>query len=399
MKYEKKVLAYSINKWNETFEGINSLQVSHDLNIPHPTVRRIFKRFRDQNKGTLNDGVMLYSFKYGGDKKELDDGGRYVATIFYPSKELLNNYYIKSRYAKGDLPAFLRQLHQGHHKSEMLYFTESVLERYMRHPERYNVTDIAWGGFLSSNINYINQLPEAEAESACCRVTRFGKVTSLEGKHFVTAMLEDLAAMPDMEQRYWRENQVHEDLSIFDPDFYKYYLKFYEGAPADSHDPLNDLLGMLRKINNLPHVGSLFKNLDIHLTYPVENNREGFYRACKNLYKVIGPENINISVLKRFLRKNYNYHPKKVGVRKLYSTFLKLVECLDDSIEILTDTIKDHRLLNNKNTVHTDYLNEFKKLCKSLLHSYSILYKKLKYDDSVEEPIHPPKKQSIAHEL
>lgn len=392
MGLNQKILDYCMEKWNKKFDGISSYNVSTKLGIGHKKVRKAFKSFLRENKGTLNENVLLQPFELNK-----DDQGKVTevtTTVFFPSKETLRENFSKSGLAKKNIPEFKKRLHLGHRRSELAYFTNSVLKKYYDFTDKFNIQDSLFGGFLSSNSTYFDGLSKERRHKEYVPILRFGKRKLDKNEQVVTAILDDLAALPESEQQHWSFSEIeHPNFSLFDPDFHKYHLRYYDGIPVIAQDPLNQLLKMLKKINALPNVGNLFSNLkDVNLQYPVTKKHEGFCTCCDQLYKVIGFDNLSIEVLKKFLQTNYNYRDsdflegkkgQALSVEQLFKLFLKEVGYLQDSIDKLVTEIKehripdDHKIIASKYRTH-DYLTEFKKVCQSLLISFTILYEKLR---------------------
>ncbi|HEX6983657.1 MAG TPA: hypothetical protein VF181_12930 [Balneolaceae bacterium] len=373
-----------MEKWNKRFDGISSFNVSAKLGIDHKKVRKAFKNFLRQNKGTLNESVVLRPFELN---KNI------TTTVFFPSKESLKESFSKSDLAAKHIPEFKKRLHLGHRRSELAYFSKSVLSKYFNLTDKFDIQDSLFGGFLSSKSTDVSGSSKEEPPKEKVPILRFGKRKLDKDEQVVTAILEDLAELPESEQQHWHFSEIERpNFSLFDPDFHKYYLRYYDGIPVHKRDPLKGLLEILKKINSLPNVGNLFNNLDdVHLQYPVKKSSEDFAASCDRLYKVIGPDNLNIKALKKYLRTNYNYRDKDffgeenqpVGNEQLFGKFLKEIGFLENSIDKLLNSVKEHTIppdhqINALRSGAHDFLSEFRNLCQSLLISYTILYEKLR---------------------
>lgn len=113
--------------------------------------------------------------------------------------------------------------------------------------------------------------------------------------------------MSEFEQRYWHSHElsIHELKFIPNDEAYeKFFDRSYEGAWVEYIDELADLT------KNLEAVNSLFDNKifnKIRNTYcrpPVENTKKAYFDSCSELFKLVGPDNINQKVLKEFLKNN-----------------------------------------------------------------------------------------------
>lgn len=399
MGINKKILDYCMEKWNKRFDGISAYSVSEKLGISHKKVREVFKLFRRENKGSLNENIILRPFNLSKRDKA---NSEIITTVFYPSKESLAENYIRSDLSNKNIPEFRKRLHLGHQRNELAYFSKSVLHKYSSLPDKFTIQDSPIGGFLSSNPAYIKSLPKENMSEEYIPILRFGKRKVDKTEYIITAILEDLAELPESEQEHWHFSEVERpNFSLFDPDFHKYHLRYYTGNPVRTRDPLNKLVKILKKINSLPNVGPLFDNLNIStLGYPVKKTQDDFCTSCDELYRLIGPENLNTEILKKFLHSNYNYShldfqdPKNQPLRNedLFEKFLQQVGFEENSIGTLLNELKKHEVPSDHHMEISylnsrDFLTEFKKMCQSLLICYTILYEKLKNGVTAPETI------------
>lgn len=390
MDINKQILDFSLREWNNNFDGVSSYHVSTHLGIDHEKVRETFRTFKKMNIGTLNEDVVLASTKAHQDLKKDE---QLVATIFYPSKETLEMKYKKEESDQQEAPEFKKRLQLGHQYSELSYFSPSVLQKYLDSPEKYNVQDTLCGGFISSNESYISNLPDEQKKKEYIDIIRYGKRKVDDDKQVVTGILQDLGDLPKADQRHWYLSEIDDpDISLFDPEYHKYHLKFYNNTPTSAYNPLQGICDALKKINSLPNVGKLFKDISNNgLKYPVNKKFKDFCSSCDKLYKIIGPENMSRDIFKSYLYKNYNYREedfidtksgKPLTNEQLFRKLLQEIGFLTCSVDKLIKKIKqhkipaDHRILASR-FKGPDYLTEYKKLCQSLLVSFSILHQVL----------------------
>lgn len=383
---DNKILDYCLLKWNTNFCGISSLEASKDLDLPHDKVRNAFKRLKGNRKGTIIDEVKLGT-DYG--TSEIESREKVTATIFYPSHTQLKKYFLANRagFSNIPIPPFQKDLHLGHRTFELYFFSPSVLNRYFDNAEKYNIQDYKAIGFFASNKDYISGLKLQQAHEKSFSVKRYGKVQTEAGDLLVTAMLADLAEMPVDEQNHWLTHKFEGSPAVVDLEFQKQYLKFFKSVPADSHDPLHDLLNLLQKINSLQFLGKIFKNLDpTNLKYPVQNTYQSFKDSCKELYKHISPDELDNEVIQKFLSTNLHYQSSDFSFRnplKLFQKFLNEFELSGNTIKKLTDKVKNNRILDPQKR-EKDFLMEFKKLSHALLIAYRILYEELKSQGPID---------------
>lgn len=394
MNINNQILDYCLREWKKTFSGINSYDVATRLNIAHERVREAFKIYKKKNMGTLNEDVVLHTLKIPQDSKQADE---IAVTIFYPSKESLEMKY-KSDTEEEEPQEFKKRLRLGHQCSDLSYFSPSVLQKYLSSPEKYNIQSSLCGGFISSNENYLSNLSEKQKKKEQINIIRYGKRKISDGKQAITGILEDLSKLPEADQRHWHLAEIEDpDISLFDPDYHKFHLKFYNSTSVNMYNPLQGICETLKKINALSNVGKLFKNINSDdLKYPVNKKYDDFCSSCDKLYKVIGPENMSSDILQKYLSKNYNYQKEdfidtKLGQpltnEQLFRKLLNEVGFLTCSVDKLIREInnhkipQDHRILTSR-FKSPDYLTEYKKLCQSLLISFNILYQILNKDMS-----------------
>ncbi len=369
MNIKKDILEYCLKYWNDNFCGISSHQVSTDLQIRHEKVRQTLRKLKEENKGTLNDDVVISLDETGREREIAKKGDREkLITIFFPSREILTDYFNNSGLSKKDIPEYKKKLHLGHNQTELFYFPAEVLKKYTDDPENYNLCDTLCGGFLT-------------IKSDDSYTLRYGKRKINEDERVVAVALDDLSELDPSEQQYWHTLELETpEFSVDDPDFHEFYLRYYEITPVDSYDPLHDLIATIRKINSLSHVGNLLGNVDnSRLKYPVKNTYKSFYKACKELSRVIAPNSINKKALKEYLCKNYNGYDnlkdekEDCDINELFINLLKEINFIDSSITSLKRKVRSLDKISSG-----DYLDKFKKLCKNLLLWHRILHRKLK---------------------
>lgn len=375
MNTKRDILEYCLEYWNVNFCGISSHQVSIDLRIDHEKVRRTFRIFKKERKGTLNDDVLISADDAETENGVIADGDEQIfITIFFPSKDILSDYFYSSELAYKDIPDYRKKLHLGHNRTELFYFPTEVLKKYFNDPDRYGIHDTPCGGFLSEKTDGSYTL-------------RYGKRKINKNEQVVAAALDDLSELSPAEQQHWISHEMDTpEFSIDDPEFHEFYLRYYEITPVDSYDPLNDLIATIEKINSLSHVGNLFSNIEkSRLKYPVKNTYKSFYKSCRELAKVIAPNSINKKALTEFLRKNYNGYDnlkdekEECDVNELFINFLREINFIDNSITGLKRKVRSLDKISSG-----DYLDKFKKLCKNLLLWHRLLHRKLRGTKPVE---------------
>lgn len=380
MAMDQLILNFCLEKWNKSFCCANSLEVAGIYKIDHAEVRNAFRRLKNNRKGTIIDEIAPLP-DTGAGEIEKEKGS---ATLFFPAKKELKKYYEANK-SYPDVPPFTKAMHLGHRPFELWFFSDAVLNRYLKNSNKYNVEDSDFFGFFCTNKDYVSNLQLEQTRENCFSVKRYGKIHTNNGEIIIATILADLSELPADDQEYWFRHQT-EAPALTDVKFQKNYLKFFRSVPVDSHDPLHDLIAILHKINSLQHVGRLFKNLDAAtLKYPVYDSYENFRECCKELYKFISPDNINANLLKNFLRTNFHYQMRDLSFGEpqknfsLFKLFLTKFTIFDNSIQELTGKVKNQNLLDFEKR-EKDFLMEFKKICEALLTAYRILYEELKVE-------------------
>ncbi|EXA54843.1 hypothetical protein J504_3647, partial [Acinetobacter baumannii 348935] len=69
-------------------------------------------------------------------------------------------------------------------------------------------------------------------------------------------------------------------------------------------DELSDLTNNLESLNSLFENNIFNKVQNIYCRPPVENTQKSYFDSCSELFKLVGPNNINQKTLKDFLRNN-----------------------------------------------------------------------------------------------
>lgn len=279
---EKKVLRFCSKKWFKNPAGISALDLDREFGFSNKEAMILFESLVEKGMGTINANVVLYQISFSvGKKFPPSDGKEVVTHIFFPSKEVLSQYYYKSDLSKQDIPEYSKRLHLGAHQIGLVFFSEEVLRKYFDHPERYKIEDTLAGGNLTTNW-------ENEDEAEEYLHVRYGKKLINGGKVAVTAIYKDLAMMSPNEQKYWSSFEIKEFVSDpGDENFRRFMLRTYEGEFVDFPDPIAELSKSIQCMNaNLGGEPIFLKTSNMHLRPPVENTRKAYCDSCSELYKL-----------------------------------------------------------------------------------------------------------------
>ena len=296
---EYKIISLSIDEWSKRFVGISGIDLSSRLGITNEEVMIILEKLESEGKGTLNRNVQLYSITTAPNNPKFEIPKEPTTThVFFPAKELLVEHYYNSDLVRSGLPEYKIRLHHGGHQLEMVFFSDEVLTRYMDHPEYYYLNDSLAGGGIST---------KSESPASRYLYVRYGKRKFESGESSVTAILKDLSAMADEEQRYWHSHEIKEsNFSKNDPNFGRFIARNYEGEFVNYPSPLKDLSDTLDSVNAISIDGKIFGKVEnSHLRFPVENTYKSFCDCCSELYKLIGPDNLKQKGLKKILKNRF----------------------------------------------------------------------------------------------
>ena len=334
-----KVLELSLQQWNRAFGGTSALDVYEKLSTTNEIVMKAMESLRDQGKGTINANVELFVIKFDPENPKFEVPSKATVThVFFPSKEILTEYFYSSSLVRENYPEYKNRLHCGAHQLELAMFSDEVLTRYFDHPELYNVEDSLSGGHIWA---------KSEAPENRYLYVRHGKRKLKSGRTAVTAIYKDLYAMSAEEQRYWYAYELSdEEVDRHDPNFARFLARAYEGAFVDFPNPIKDVVSTLGNINAAFGRGGLFNHTNnSHFRPPVENTEKAYYDCCSEFYKLIGTDSLNQKAIKSMLSDKFSINDSDFfhaeSGRPLSS--LQLLSLLEDKLSssgLLTSIIK-----------------------------------------------------------
>ena len=372
----EQVLSATVSGWFRSFCGTSALDVARELALDHGLVLTTFEELADAGYGTMNMNVKLYQFKFDLDNPGVDFDPEPVTThIFFPSTEALKRAYFLSDLAKQGLPEFTERMHLGAHQIGLAYFSEEVLSRYLDHPEMDETNDSLAGGEISSLSN---------APDDRYLYVRYGKRRLRSGHVAVTAIYKDLSDMRAPEQRYWHAHELESpEFEKSDTHFRTFISRTYDGEFVDYHDPFSALLTAVEQVNAAAGSTPFFKRLENrHLRMPVEQTYKSYCDAASELYKVLGPDNVDQPKLKSALVSNFSVSgadlthaetgrplstlqlfeliEKKIGAPGVYTA------CLRKLAKLRIDA--DHKILEPRSSEQS-YSTQFADMCGEITHA------------------------------
>jgi len=394
---EEKIMSIAVQHWKEKFAGISALDIAEKLCISHQEALRYIYILRDEGKGTLKENVKLgrISFTFD-DKGKLikEEKGGVVATVFFPSKEILKRQFeIENK----DYGAFLNRLHQGDSQLVHCYFGLEVLTKYLNHPERYDIQDDVIGGHILTKDEYYFSLPEDTREENTFAQIRYGKRKLADGSVVIAVVLRDLSRLPLKEQKYWESYEIdNPNFSASDTDFEKYIRQNFEAEFIDHGDPLSKIIERIKSINGLCSAlynEKLFRNAGSdYLRHPSINTEEAYNDAHKELYKLIGPDSLNEKLIKHILleslgkKDNDLIHKENKRKKEAIELFRMIFENLDTQDQGLIKNAWDTVGTARKGSAHKiiqpslsqkDFVKQFRDDCTDLLRAFTIVEEEL----------------------
>jgi len=396
---KKKIIDISIKHWHDRFTGISALDIAEKLDISHEETLRYLEELKNENKGTLNENVTLYQISLDLNSKNSDfklpEPKPVTTHIYFPSKSMLETYFqnnLKEFIENGE---YTNRLHRGGNQIELIYFDIKVLAKYFDNKEIYSIDDDVTGGVIRLNSDYITTLSEKEIDKIFFDKIRYGKRKLTNNNISVSAILNDLSGLNKREQSYWYGFEIEDDdFSSHDEDFSRFVSRAYYGNWTDSNDPIQDIKITIEELNNIFPFKLFAKSENPYLRYPINNTFKEFVDCNSELYKLIGPDNIKLSKLKKIYTKYLNgssdfIHKESKRPFSSMQVMDLILNKIDKRFAVIFKThlekVKQNRIegdhkitLPHQNKMN--YIKEFKQICydsKTILMNLKIEYKKL----------------------
>jgi hypothetical protein len=395
---EQKILDYSVSHWQENSSGISGTNIAEHFGVPHEMVSEIFDRLEKQEKGSVRRDVTLCQFSISINKPEVESKKEIHTSIFFPSRDILTEYFYSAELHRLVIPEYKTRLYKGGSQIQLLYFDNEVLERYLNHLEIYDIEDTVASGYIHLSDKYLLGLSEDELEKVVFPPIRFGKRHLFDGSVAVAVILHDLSELPEKEQAHWYSHEIKEPLfATNDSDFETFFRKNFEAELLDDNDPLEKVLGEVSKINALVGENGLFTiDNNPYLSYLVVNTYKRFCDSCSELYKLFSPDSLNDKNLKYLLQKHFDFsendffHPqtnRPLGKLDLFKRFCCKIGCGD--LFRVIEEVKNHRVsadhkVTRPNVAEQNYITEFRRILHDLsvyLESFAQEIKKLKLSE------------------
>mgnify|MGYP006283767889 CR=1 FL=1 len=366
---KQQIIDISIKHWNERFVGISAYDIAKELKLSHNEVMEYLVQLKRENKGTLNENVSLYQVSININEETDNvktEHNTIVTHIFFPSKDILERFYLENlnKFLKNG--EYKNRLHRGYSQIDLAYFDIEVLRKYIRNKEMYTIDDDVTGGLLKLNPNYLNTLPDDEIEKIYFNKIWYGKRKLLNGNVSVSAILSDLSKLSSREQSYWHSFELENpEFTENDVDFNRFVTRAYYGNWVKSDDPLFEISKEINNANNIFEF-KLFRDAEnTYLTYPINNTLKEFADCNSELFKLIGPDNlIKYSIKKIYLEFLNGKHEELINtnsgkafsqIQILNLVLKKLNKELAEDFKRVWDKIKQKRIIADHKISKPDY--------------------------------------------
>lgn len=341
---KKNIEKISIDNWNKSFGGTSSSEIAQKIGVDNLIVMNEIESLVGSGRGSMNANVELYEVSI--DKPSFDFTPITVH-IYFPSSAILEDFFYSTDLVRKNIPEYKKRLHIGAHQLGQVFFDESVLSRYFGYPEYYEVDDSRSGGHI--------YIASDETPDERYIHVRHGRKTLADNKSVVVAIYKDLANMSDFEQRHWHSHELNSnglDFHTNDEAYENFFNRNYEGAWIDYKDELLELTKNLEVLNLLFADNIFNKTENVYCRPPVENTFKAYFDSCSELFKLVGPDNINQKTLKEFLKKHKACLDKDFkhleSGRELSA--LQLMELFEEKIGNTKKLTKSIRLLQKDRT-------------------------------------------------
>jgi hypothetical protein len=380
---KQQIINIALSHWNEKFVGISALDIADKLKISHKETLKYLEELKDENKGTLNENVTLYQISLdlnnNDDNFKLPEPKPVTTHIFFLSKDILNNYFqnnLKDFIKNGE---YTNRLHRGFNQIELIYFNIKVLLKYLVNKEMYLLEDDVTGGVIRLNSEYYTNLTDDEIDNVRFDKVRYGKRKLLNGNIAVSAILKDLSGLTKKEQSYWYGFELENpDFILADEDFLRFVSRAYYSNWIESKDPIHDIKSNIESINEIFSFKLYSKNENPYLRYPINNTFKEFVDCNSELYKLIGPDNLKLSKVKKVYLELLNgkledLTHKETGrplstIQVMYLILTKLNIELAEIYKVHLEIVKQNRIAGDHkitipNQNKEDYIEKFRQYC------------------------------------
>ncbi len=299
------LLSLVVDRWKKDFKGISALEIADMLDISNEDAMARLQVL--EADGTvrlrpckLGQGIKFSELEMGGTSVKMATEFEMVDTLMaFPSRSVLEDAFHKDRV---DYGVFTNRMHLGDGQIQLYYFKREVLDRYLKDPEKYEVDDDATGGDVRMTSKYFMSLSDEEQDTLGFASVRYGNMKLADGTEAIGAIAKDLEHLPKADQHHWAAHEIEDPVPSADNKSWRDFISesFEANWDADHTDYVELLATALEEIN--AKIAELFvktKHPGLHL--PVVNTVGEYARAHKELYKLVGADNLREDGLKELL--------------------------------------------------------------------------------------------------
>ena len=382
---EKRLLNIAVRHWNDRFTGISALDIAEKFKITNADAMKLMESLCQKGDGTINANVTLYQVNFKFDKKtkaaKISDPEPVETHIFFPSKLILKRHFERNLLKYHKDGEYKNKLRRGFGQIALIYFDIKVLSKYLDSKECYDLNDDVTGGVLRLQHSVVTKITEEEYDEIGFDKIWYGKRRLESGETIISAILIDLSKLPFKEQSYWHGFEIDNPLFVqYDSDFAKFVARAYDGEWVESNDPIENLYKEIERINSLLAKPIFIKTANPYLNYPTNNSFKDFVDANSELYKIVGPDNLNLNNLRSIYLTSFKGNVKnlvhKESKRDL-STMQVLLLILTKLDAQIGETFKknwtelkeyrvegDHKITQPKKGTE-NYIDKFRMLCEN----------------------------------
>ena len=301
------ILTFIVQHWKENFTGVSALQISDAFHISHEDALAQLRKLETEAALSLRATQLGVGDTYIDTPLADDNVFRLPLTykmvdtvIAFPNRSILRTVFRKEG---KDFGVFTNRLHQGDSQLRHYFFRSQVLDKYFRERHKYNIADDDVGGYVGTKDAYYFSLAEyIRDEETFARVT-YGKVKLKNGEDAIGAIVKDLDLLPKREQHYWAAFEIAVDqIEDSTGSFEKHLRESFEGDWDVEHtDVIADLTAVLAAFNQLLGASLFRHTANPNLALVMTNAENAYIAGHKELYKLIGADNLSLDVLKKLL--------------------------------------------------------------------------------------------------
>jgi hypothetical protein len=301
------LLSVIVRRWKSEFKGISALEIRRLLGLSHEAAISELRALEAKGLVRLRDCQLGEPFTVtelpsGLARVRVAPDWKMVDTVMaFPAKHVLEEAFYADRVDYGE---FTNRLHRGASQVQHYFFRRDVLDWYLKQRDKYDVHQDATGGTVSMTTAYYLSFPEGEPDRSTFATVRYGVMKLADGSEALGVIAKDLDELPKADQHRWAAHEVQAPVpDERDSTWRQHFAEQFEASwDADHTDHIQDLGETLLAINGL--IGSTLFRKTSHpgLHLPSLNTYGEYAAAHKELYKLIGPDNVAVGALKGLLR-------------------------------------------------------------------------------------------------